>query len=132
MYTLGGLVCPEYHPDTSMWTHNYFHDAGLLNFSTKKPSFHVTDILHVHSGTTPLLSCHPPGVLPPGCQQSPSALGPLKAFCTTKRVQRYVTDGEDRRTSESRAPGVTGQSKHLKFGINRILSEDFGRKSSEK
>lgn len=72
------------------------------------------------------------GVVPHGgCQQPPSALGPLKAFCTTKRVQRYVTDGDW--SGESRREGEgTGQPKHLKFGINRILSEDFGKKSHEK
>ncbi|XP_069119093.1 H2.0-like homeobox protein [Argopecten irradians] len=132
MYTPGGVVGPDFRSTVTMWTHNYFHDAGLLSFSTKKPSFHMTDILHVHSGTAPLLTCHPAGVLPPGCQQSHSALGPLKAFCTTKGVQRFVADADDRRSSETRPPGTTGQTKHLKFGINRILSEDFGRKSSEK
>ena len=50
--------------------------------------------------------------------QVPSALGPLQDFCRTKSVQNIVT--------ASHRPQPIETSKNLKFGINRILSEDFG------
>ncbi|KAK3094031.1 hypothetical protein FSP39_023183 [Pinctada imbricata] len=59
-----------------------------------------------------------------------SALGPLQAFCTVKRVQNFVAQPSARPLS-SPALDQSGQ-KQLKFGINRILSDEFGKESHEK
>ncbi|VDI33917.1 homeobox protein HLX1 [Mytilus galloprovincialis] len=79
---------------------------GYRTYPRKPTSFHIMDILHIRQE-----------------QQTPSALGPLQDFCRTKSVENIVSP-----INQERLP-IIGTPKDLKFGINRILSEDFGHKS---
>jgi hypothetical protein len=95
--------------------------------SRKNPSFRISDILDVPNPSLPFPVYKVPDTPDggSGCRTQ-SALGPLQAFCTSKRVHSFVSDSLSSRNVEQRP------SKQLKFGINAILSEDFGKKSPEK
>ena len=58
----------------------------------------------------------------------PSALAPLQALCSSDK-KCYSDRSKD---SHKRSSENTNSSNHLKFGINRILSEDFGKETTEK
>ena len=58
----------------------------------------------------------------------PSALAPLQALCSAD-VTSYSTPSRNVQKSHSER---TDSNSSLKFGINRILSEDFGKGSTEK
>ena len=58
----------------------------------------------------------------------PSALAPLQALCTSG-VQYY---SERSKNSDKGFSENINSSRNLKFGINRILSEDFGKETTEK
>lgn len=76
------------------------------SYPRKPASFQIMDILHIRPD-----------------HQVPSALGPLQDFCRTKSVQNIVSHNTERtQTPET--------EKDLKFGINRILSEEFGNRGS--
>ena len=53
----------------------------------------------------------------------PSALAPLQALCSADVKSRTVQKSHSKRTDTNSS---------LKFGINRILSEDFGQEKTEK
>ena len=159
-----------------MWTHNnpFLEGIASLNYSGKRSSFHLADLLHLQACGASFLSADHFGHrtipnhdglvarlrpriisdrdtsvgryrsslvdnrLPVPCgSQTSSALGPLKAFCATKQVQRLVSS--DFSNSKEHNKGHNNNDRrenvlpdtNLKFGINRILSEDFGKTNDE-
>lgn len=77
------------------------------SYPRKPASFHIMDILHIRPD-----------------HKVPSALGPLQDFCRTKSVQNIVSHNTERTQTPLE------REKDLKFGINRILSEEFGNRGS--
>ncbi|KAK6182705.1 hypothetical protein SNE40_010328 [Patella caerulea] len=90
----------------------------------KGQSVEVTELLHRngHSGYSTVYS---PRNVNHSRSPPPSGLAPLRALCATD-MDVYTSRGSQK-TDES-----TTNSKQLKFGISRILSEDFGKEKSEK
>ncbi|XP_061194179.1 H2.0-like homeobox protein [Saccostrea echinata] len=101
-------------------------NSSLAAVSRKNPSFRISDILDAQKPPLPFPVYKVPdtSVGGSGCRTQ-SALGPLQAFCTSKSVHSFVSDSLSSRNVEQRPP------KQLKFGINTILSEDFGKKSEK-
>ena len=125
MYPNSCTGCPQ----AAMWPSlNYFaYPAGdFFHFSRKTQSFRISDILHPNAASTVPLALCPAKTVPD------SALGPLQAFCTVKRVQNFVAQPSVRPISPVRQDAENNNVKDLKFGINRILSEEFGKDSHEK
>lgn len=58
----------------------------------------------------------------------PSALAPLQALCSTSAV----SFSDDSSETERRRSEKNSSNSSLKFGINRILSDDFGKEKTEK
>ncbi|XP_041351069.1 H2.0-like homeobox protein [Gigantopelta aegis] len=101
-------------------------------FKKGQHSFNLTEILHPASGavshpySTPAFTYGTPRPSPPLSPNS-SGLAHLQALCTTG-VSAFHTRGKESERREI-PTHATGQ---LKFGISRILSEDFGKIKREK
>lgn len=121
MFSTGAFLSP--YPG-AIWAFPHLN-SSLAAVSRKNPSFRISDILDVQNPSLsfPMYKLTDPLPGGAGCRTQ-SALGPLQAFCTSKRVHSFVSDSP--RSSEQRPP------KQLKFGISAILSEEFGKKSDEK
>lgn len=121
MFSTGAFLSP--YPG-AIWAFPHLN-SSLAAVSRKNPSFRISDILDVQNPSLsfPMYKLTDPLPDGAGCRTQ-SALGPLQAFCTSKRVHSFVSDSP--RSSEQRPP------KQLKFGISAILSEEFGKKSDEK
>ncbi|XP_022334146.1 H2.0-like homeobox protein [Crassostrea virginica] len=117
----GGFLSP--YPG-AIWAFPHLN-SSLAAVSRKNPSFRISDILDVQNPSLsfPMYKLTDAPGSGAGCRTQ-SALGPLQAFCTSKRVHSFVSDSP--RNCEPRPP------KQLKFGISAILSEEFGKKSNEK
>lgn len=123
--------CYPGHSGASIWAPASYSDSSFYNFSRKAQAIHISDILHFQNSINGLQQAELKNSSHMALSQN-SALGPLQAFCTTKNVQNYVSSNKSEDTSNCTSNQNGQNSKSLKFGINRILSEEFGKTNSEK
>ncbi|XP_046379386.2 H2.0-like homeobox protein isoform X1 [Haliotis rufescens] len=105
--------------------------TGLIK---KGHSFNISEILHPNSGTithhysTPVFTygMSPRTSSPP--PTSSSGLAPLQALCASG-MSAFTARGSG---EQGRGQSDSSTSNQLKFGITRILSDDFGKDKSEK
>jgi hypothetical protein len=62
----------------------------------------------------------------------PSALEPLEALCSEGPRGYRSSSPSSNRSQDSTSPSLSPPREQLKFGINKILSEDFGKDKTEK
>ena len=131
MYLSTYVNCISTPPAIGYWApFNQEHMNAV--FKKGQHTFNLTEILHPASGTV----SHPystPAFTYGASRQSPplspktSGLAPLQALCTTG-----VSAFQARSKETERREIPPHSSSQLKFGISRILSEDFGKKKKKK
>lgn len=127
-------VCVGCYPGqstASIWAPASYSDPSFYNFSRKTQPISLSDIFHFQNSLSGIQHAEIKNSSHMTLSQN-SALGPLQAFCTTKNVQNYVSSNKTDSESDCSSNQNGQNSKSLKFGINRILSEEFGKTNSEK
>ena len=130
MYLSAYVNCISTPPGFGYWA-PLSQDHVNSVFKKGQNSFNLTEILHPASGavshpySTPAFTYGSPRQSPPLSPHA-SGLAPLQALCISG-VSAFHPRGKEgeRREIPSRP------TSQLKFGINRILSEDFGKTKNE-
>ncbi|KAL0965017.1 hypothetical protein UPYG_G00275700 [Umbra pygmaea] len=140
MYTAG--LNPFYASNFSLWS--AYCAGGFAVDTMKKPSFCIADILQVGDaenmpGSSALMAHmgHRSHVHSPGSPMRPSPVGPEQSVYSGRvnpgspyhRQGIHVTSVSRTSLNSQQAPPPS--SKDLKFGIDRILSNDFDHKTKD-